>query len=120
MYNTKSYWENRYKGGGDSGFGSHNAISVKFKADFVNELIDEFKMFKTYIKDLFNLSDLICIFSTNIYEKYVLNSHGKHRKILPYIQKTHPNFSLIKKDKYLKDHEKDTLSFFVFKKQYDE
>lgn len=35
----KSYWESRYKGGGDSGWGSYGE-SEKFKAEFLNRLID--------------------------------------------------------------------------------
>lgn len=36
---VKNYWEGRYKRGGNSGQGSHDLDSITFKADYVNELI---------------------------------------------------------------------------------
>lgn len=40
-FNVQNYWENRYKNGGNSGWGSHNESSVSFKKDYVNNLILE-------------------------------------------------------------------------------
>jgi 2-polyprenyl-3-methyl-5-hydroxy-6-metoxy-1,4-benzoquinol methylase len=43
-YNTKDYWDNRYKSGGNSGAGSHEENSVKFKANYVNEIIKKYNI----------------------------------------------------------------------------
>lgn len=37
---TSSYWEHRYRGGGNSGPGSYNRLA-EFKADFLNRFVDE-------------------------------------------------------------------------------
>ena len=42
-FNSLNYWEKRYAGGGNSGDGSYGRLSV-FKADFINQLIDEKKI----------------------------------------------------------------------------
>ena len=42
-FNVKSYWDGRYKSGGNSGWGSHDASSVNFKKDYINTWIDKFK-----------------------------------------------------------------------------
>ena len=36
--NTKTYWTDRYKNGGNSGLGSYNELYV-FKRDVINEII---------------------------------------------------------------------------------
>jgi len=41
-YFTRDYWEKRYKTGGNSGFGSHDAGSVKFKGDYISNLIKKY------------------------------------------------------------------------------
>lgn len=35
------YWEDRYKKGGNSGLGSYDPIAIKFKADYINNLIKD-------------------------------------------------------------------------------
>ena len=40
QFNTRKYWENRYKSGGNSGPGSYNELA-KFKAKIINEFIDK-------------------------------------------------------------------------------
>ena len=40
-FNVKNYWDGRYKSGGTSGWGSHDATSVNFKKDFSWEPEDE-------------------------------------------------------------------------------
>jgi SAM-dependent methyltransferase len=42
-FSVKNYWESRYKSGGNSGWGSHDASSVNFKKDYINTWINEFK-----------------------------------------------------------------------------
>lgn len=39
-FSSKSYWENRYQNGNNSGCGSYNELA-KFKADIINQLIKE-------------------------------------------------------------------------------
>lgn len=39
-FDSNSYWENRYKSGGNSGAGSYNQLA-SFKADFINKFIKE-------------------------------------------------------------------------------
>jgi len=46
---VKNYWESRYKAGGDSGLGSHDPESVKFKSDYINRLIT-INNFKTIVE----------------------------------------------------------------------
>ena len=40
MFNSKNYWENRYKQGGNSGSGSYNNLAL-FKADIINDFIQK-------------------------------------------------------------------------------
>ena len=46
--NSSSYWESRYKTGGNSGWGSHDIEHVKFKFDYVNNLIDKHQCKKIF------------------------------------------------------------------------
>src|SRR5690554_228897 len=39
-FNSKNYWERRYKGGGTSGAGSYDHLA-KFKAEFLNDFVTE-------------------------------------------------------------------------------
>lgn len=41
---TGQYWVTRYGTGGDSGFGSHDEHSIKFKGDYINEFIKKFNV----------------------------------------------------------------------------
>ena len=43
MFNSKKYWNNRYKNGGNSGPGSYN-ILAKFKAEIINNFINKNKI----------------------------------------------------------------------------
>jgi SAM-dependent methyltransferase len=43
MFNSKSYWENRYKSGGNSGVGSYGVL-CQFKADIINGLIERYNL----------------------------------------------------------------------------
>ena len=38
MFNSKKYWNKRYKNGGNSGSGSYNHLA-KFKADVINDFV---------------------------------------------------------------------------------
>lgn len=40
-FSVKNYWDSRYKGGGNSGWGSHDLSSVNFKKNYVNHLISK-------------------------------------------------------------------------------
>jgi hypothetical protein len=42
-FNSKIYWENRYKSNGNSGLGSYGDESI-FKADYINKLIKDYKI----------------------------------------------------------------------------
>lgn len=64
---VKNYWENRYKNGGNSGLGSHDPEAIKFKANYVNNLINEYKV-KTVIE--FGCGDGNQLGLINGYEKY--------------------------------------------------
>lgn len=37
-FNSKNYWENRYKSGGNSGAGSYSNLA-EFKAEIINEFV---------------------------------------------------------------------------------
>jgi len=41
--NTKNYWENRYKNGGNSGMGSYGS-EHNFKTNYINDLIKEYNI----------------------------------------------------------------------------
>lgn len=41
---TGQYWITRYNTGGDSGFGSHDEYSIKFKGDYINSMIERFNV----------------------------------------------------------------------------
>ena len=43
------YWENRYRRGGNSGLGSHHSEDIKFKANYVNDLIKKYDI-KTLVE----------------------------------------------------------------------
>lgn len=43
MFDSKSYWENRYKSGGNSGVGSYGVL-CQFKANIINSLIESYNL----------------------------------------------------------------------------
>lgn len=48
MFNSKLYWEARYKNGGNSGAGSYNKLAL-FKAEIINEFIKKNNIKSVYI-----------------------------------------------------------------------
>ena len=42
-FNSKLYWENRYKGGNNSGLGSYG-LEADFKSTYINKFINDFKI----------------------------------------------------------------------------
>lgn len=42
-FNSKNYWQNRYKNGGSSGSGSYGDEAVK-KAEYINKIIDKYNI----------------------------------------------------------------------------
>lgn len=44
MFDVKKYWTERYSTGGNSGYGSQDLKSVRFKADYVNEVIKKYNI----------------------------------------------------------------------------
>ena len=43
MFSSKTYWEERYKSGGNSGVGSYSKFA-EFKAEFVNAIIEKYSV----------------------------------------------------------------------------
>ena len=43
MFNSRLYWENRYKAGDNSGSGSYGRLA-EFKASTINEFIDHYSL----------------------------------------------------------------------------
>ena len=65
-FNSKTYWENRYKGGDNSGLGSYGD-EANFKSDYINKFISDYQI-KT-IND-FGCGDSNQISMLNGFEKY--------------------------------------------------
>lgn len=175
---VKKYWEGRYKGGGNSGLGSHDKAAITFKADYVNEVIKDMNIktmvelgcgdgnqlgllkgyekyigsdisettinncsemykdditkefeydidslkkthydlslsfdviyhlveddvFNEYMINMFNMGDVVCLYTTNKDEPKTTN-HIKHRDIEKYVNENHKGFKLIDKTPYTK------------------
>lgn len=77
----------------------NNVFDLSISLDVTYHLISD-EMFITYMNNLFKLSDLVCLYTTNTEKNESDVRHIKHRKIDVYIENTFKNFKLI-----------DTLNF---------
>ena len=187
MFNSKNYWENRYKSGGSSGSGSYGNDAIK-KAEYINDIISKYNVksvndyghgdcnqlshmkkvvsytgydvsggarnkcismftddnkykfiddvskfkkadlalsldvvyhlveddvYHNYLDNLFSMSDIVLIYSTDKDSSAGSASHVRHRNFTSYIKTHFANFSLKDKSPILRDE----ISMYLYTKR---
>jgi len=80
--------------------------------DVIYHLVED-EMYYEHMKNLFSLSDIVCIFSTDDEVKDIPPPHLKNRKISKYIKENFTNFKLVDSKRFYEDSD-NNIGFFLY------